>query len=83
MHMINILINVLRNVNKVMYNKTNIVFLQKINLKNKTYILIVEMINILKNFNVLKNANITFIKVKLIISVQRKNHVMKLLINQL
>ena len=83
MHMINILINVLRNVNKVMYNKTNIVFLQKINLKNKTYILIVEMTNILKNFNVLKNANITFIKVKLIISVQRKNHVMKLLINQL
>lgn len=83
MHMINILINVLRNVNKVMYNKTNIVFLQKINLKNKTYILIVEMTNILKNFNVLKNANITFIKVKLIISVQRKNHVMKLLVNQL
>ena len=81
--MINILINVLRNVNKVMYNKTNIVFLQKINLKNKTYILIVEMTNILKNFNVLKNANITFIKVKLIISVQHKNHVMKLLINQL
>ena len=81
--MINILISVLNNVNKDMFKKINIVFLLKINLKNKIYILIVAMNNIFKMLNALKNVNIISIKTKLIRFVQRKNHVMKLLISQL
>ena len=81
--MINILISVLNNVKKVMFKKINIAFLLKINLKNKIYILIVVINNIFKMLNVLKNVNIISIKTKLIRFVQHKNHVMKLLINQL